>query len=445
MGNLKLRTIGIHPLTDALQLHAILDALHTYGLDPKVTVEPKEGYHEIIVPEEIRERAGYALTAYTLRLIFKETLLGLGQSQQKGKRKGRGVGRDHLRVVAEILTEAENLASNGTSSNAALRKGINELSEAILKHFGTHPIPLDAGRLGMREKRLEPDHTSSALRAVLGGELIRVIGEAKRVIPALPAVGKFYYVDATVRSWGAHAFDSVCGRFVRAGLGLAMAYPVRLGEKSYGVGLALTIPATEVKGCEVWRAQAALRTLRHRWVRGRSSWGYAHVALMLIDAFRLTKSFSEGAAGYVVEALLTHSQGRWKNYRDAEHVKMLHITGAESMGYAWYSKGVNVAGESVMPSYPALRLASRLELLGGSVDWLVDDLIMRHYRERREGEWVLNYAFTSRVVKAVTEYDVESLYLALREAAAGSGGVVVGDPYQLERLVAALESLASEG
>ncbi len=446
MSALKLRTIGMHPLTDALQLHAILDALHAYGLDAKVTVEPREGYHEIIAPEELKERVGYALVTYTLKLILQEILLKLRQTRQKGKggRRGRGalkVSEDHVGIVVRALNKAENLVSSNASGRAVSGDGINELSRAILTHFESHPIPLDMERLSRKGQALEPDHTISALRAVLGNELIQAISKAKRVIPALPAVGKFYYMNARVRTWRAHMFDSVCGRLVRAGLRLAMTYPIRLGEKNYGIGLALTTPATSSKGRGVWCAQAALRTFRRRWFRGRFSWGRAHAVLMLVDAFRLSKSFDEGAAGYVVEAVLVHSQGRWRSYLDAERIKELYVVGAEDAGYAWYSKGVNVATESVIPAYPATRLMSELELLGGSSDWFVDDFIRRYYGVRREGEWVLNYAFTSRVVKAITEYDVESLYLALREAARSGDGVVVGDPYQLERLVTALESL----
>ena len=85
-------------------------------------------------------------------------------------------------------------------------------------------------------------------------------------------------------------------------------------------------------------------------------------------------------------------------------------------------------------------------MLGGSVDWFIDGFVRRYYMVRRGNELVLNYAFTSRIVKAVTEYDVESLYLALRSAsvvAGGRGEALISDPYQLERLVMAIESLAS--
>ena len=437
MGSLRLKTIGVHPLTDALQLHSLVDALHSYGFEERVTVEPKEGYHELIVPENLRERVGYALVAYLLKLILKEALLL--------RREGTGKHpRIEVSTVVKALRKAEDLARGAGQAPAKLRR----LSDSIIKHLcKRHPLTLELRSL---RGELEQPETLDALREVINDKA-GALRDAKRLIAVLPMIGKYHYIDAKVRGFGSQKFDPACGRFVRAGLRLALRYPVRGSEQSYGIGVALVTPSSSVAARDVWRAQAALRVFRRRWVK-RINWGKAHATLMLIDAFRLSKTFSEEAAGYLVEVILVNSQGRWKSPANADTLGIFHVTGVEDMEglrgrLNMYRQGVNVAAESVTQVYPALRLARELELLGGSVDWFIDGFVRRYYMVRRGNELVLNYAFTSRIVKAVTEYDAESLYLALRSASVVAGGrseALISDPYQLERLVMAIESLAGK-
>ncbi len=436
MGSLRLKTIGVHPLTDALQLHSLVDALHSYGLDERVTVEPREGYHELVVPEDLRERVGYALVAYLLKLILKEALLLRGEGKHP---------RIEVSTVVKALREAEDLAMGAGQASAKLRR----LSDSIIKHLSKHhPLTLELENL---RGELEWQDTLDALREVTSNKA-GALKDARRLIAVLPIIGKYYYRDAKVDWSSPQKFDPACGRFVRAGLKLALRYPVRGSEQNYGIGVALVTPSSSVAARDVWRAQAALRVFRRRWVK-RINWGKAHATLMLIDAFRLSKAFSEEAAGYLVEVILVNSQGRWKSPANADTLGIFHVTGVEDMEglrsklkLNMYRLGVNVASESVTQVYPALRLARELELLGGSVDWFIDGFVRRYYMVRRGNELVLNYAFTSRIVKAVTEYDVESLYLALRSAsvvAGGRGEALISDPYQLERLVMAIEFLAS--
>ncbi len=439
MGSLRLRTIGVHPLTDALQLHSLVDALHSYGLDERVTVEPREGYHELVVPEDLRERVGYALVAYLLKLILKEALLL--------RREGKGKHpRIEASTVVKALRKAEDLARGTGQAPAELRR----LSDSIIKHLSKrHPLTLELRNLCGKRGKLEQPETLDALREVINDKA-EALNNAKRLIAVLPMIGKYHYINAKVRGSGSQKFDPACGRFVRAGLKLALRYPVRGSEQNYGIGVALATPSSSVAARDVWRAQAALRVFRRRWVK-RINWGKAHATLMLIDAFRLSKAFSEEAAGYLVEVILVNSRGKWKSPANADELGIFHVTGVEDMEglggrLSRYRQGVNVAAESVTQVYPALRLARELELLGGSVDWFIDGFVRRYYMVRRGNELVLNYAFTSRIVKAVTEYDVESLYLALRSAsvvAGGKGEALISDPYQLERLVMAIESLAS--
>jgi len=446
VGGLRLKTIGIHPLTDALQLHALVDTLHTYGLDRYVDVVPREGHHELLVPDALKERVVYALMARATKSILQEILLIRGTAEEGGVNERlcdgllRAASKDleALREVALGVRGADDVALPGKG----LVKAAKLLAEAVVRHFTeAHPALPDVKSF---KKGLEGEDTKPLLEFLLEGNRVK---EVKRAIPLIPSIGKFYYIDAKVGSWGAHKLDATCGRLLRAGLRLAMTYPVRLGEGSYAVGIALVTPRRAVRAREVWRAQAMLRTLRRRWVRG--SWGRAHAAIMLLDAFRLLKSFSEDAAGYVVEVILTHTQGWWRGPRSAEEVKVLSIPNAERRGQYWrYCRGVAVASESVTPTHRALRLAKKLESLGGSTDWLVDEFLRRYYVVRGEGGWTLNYGFLSSIVKALTEYDVEALYTALREAAVVAGGEgrpLVRDAYQLERLVAALESLAGGG
>ncbi len=454
MNEIRIRTVGLHPLTDALQLHALIDALHSYGLDRHVKVEPREGYHELIVPQGLIRPVGYALVAYTFRLILKEILMRLSRRKKndKGKKGARRFTKNHLKIMTQLLREAEEMINSSrhvkNGDPQAIGK-LSELSEVIIKHLEKrHPLLPDVEVLRRKAKSFEEKDTLNALENVLGGELSQVIGKAKRVIPVIPSIGKFYYVDASIGRWDAQEFDPVCGRLIRAGLRLALTYPIRTAEGNYKVGIALVTPSSGTNARDVWYAQASLRTFRHRWIRGRASWGKACTVLMLLDAFRITKVFNENAAGYIVEAILAQTQGTmaWRNPADAVQLKMLYLPGAEDVGYVKYYRGVAVVTESVVPAYPAVKLADALERIGGSVDWLVDELIIKNYMERRGNERVLNYAFVSALVRALTEYDAESLYFALREAAVASGGerVLVSDPYQLERLVAAMEFLGRE-
>lgn len=415
-----IRTIGAHPLTDALQLHALIDALHNYGLDRRVYVIPKGTHHEIEVGNELEIRVGYAIINYVLRLIYEELY-----------RENEVIPNE----LIEAIELSEEVAAKGSLINSGVGNLLEYLRNSILKHFSKHPVLLDIGRMRKSSRLLEDIDTDTPLSKLLGNKVVKV----KRVIPILPVIGKFYYVDAKVRSWSSHYFDPLCGRFIRAGLRLALTYPIRVARDNYEVGIALLTPSSKVLASEVWRAQALLRTFRGRWVRG-CDWGRTHTVFMLLDAYRVAKSLNEDAAGYLVEATYTQTQRPWRRVDDADNMKNLALVSKdEDRKFFSYIKGVSVTSESVTPVHPALKLAKVLESIGGSIDWLVDELIHKYYLIRR-GELSINYSFTKHLIKAILEYDLLALYKALRSLTTFGEGLII-NYYQLKCLIKALEIL----
>ncbi len=416
-----IKTVGTHPLTDALQLHAIVDALHSYGLDKEVYVIPKVNHHVIDVSNELSDKVIYALINYVLKVIYEEYLL----SNEK-------VPAELIKAI-ELTDEA--VITSSLPSNELSNLLIN-LRELITTHFSKHPIILDVSRLKSSSKSLEDVDTSDLINELVGSKVFN----AKRVIPILPAIGKFYYVDGKVKSWGSHIFDPVCGRLVRAGLKLALTYPVRVAKDNYELGIALVTPSSKVLANDLWRAQALLRTFRSRWVR-EGVWGRAHTVFMLLDAFRIAKSLNEEAAGYLVEATFSQTQRPWRRPNDVkEVVGLARVIKDEDSKYFGFIRGIAVTSESVTPTHPALRLAKVFESIGGSIDWLVDGLIHKYYLVRGATGLMINYGFTKYLIKALIDYDLIALYKALRSLST-SGNSLTINHYQLTCLIKAIEIL----
>jgi len=285
----RLKTVGIHPFTDAIYLHSVLEGLRQADLLGDAVVRSLSNHHVVSVSGEgdVESRVVAAMTDWVAEVLVQS-----------------------LAIDPVVQDEVLRYLSSGYGRQAL---------EGLVRSWVLERPPLSV-------EELVKVRTVSRRRRAAGGNLFvelrkrgADLAELKRSLLIIPHIGKYKFVPDTLRKLSrSEGVEPIPAIILFAGLSLSAVRLQRAGGSnkyslhlSYGIPSNPLRPGVSVQAVDVWRLQAELR-----YRQGQ------HPLLSLVEGYYLGRGFAEDAAGSIVTAGYLPVKGSF----GSEHVRVVRYS-----------------------------------------------------------------------------------------------------------------------